>query len=126
MVSETRVVLTVSDYAAAVRTFTEGLGLDVVEEFSERGPGCVLEAGVATIEILSEGHSDYVDELETGQRQKQNVRIALRVGDTESATSRLVALGAEIIGPPDQTPWGSVNSRVGYAGLQMTLFAETG
>lgn len=124
MVTETRLVVTVADYEETVALFRDGLGLDVVEEFSERGPGCVLAAGSATIEILSEGHAAYVDELETGQVQSASMRVALRVEDTGSATDRLVSLGAGELGPASPTPWGSVNSRVEWAGLQLTLFSE--
>ena len=45
--------------------------------------------------------------------------------DAEGATSRLTDAGADLIAPPTQTPWDSLNSRLtGPAGLQLTLFEE--
>jgi hypothetical protein len=37
----------------------------------------------------------------------------------------LVAAGAELVAPPTETPWRSLNSRLeAPAGLQITLFEE--
>lgn len=122
MVVETRVVLAVADYPATV-SFFESFGLEIIEEFEESGPGCVMAAGRATVEILSQGHSGWVDEVETGTDQAQSFRLALQVPDTAAATARAVSAGGTVVGAPALTPWGSVNARVGAPnGLQLTLF----
>ena len=51
--------------------------------------------------------------------------MALQVDDADAATTSAVAAGAELIAPPTQTPWRSLNSRLaGPAGVQLTLFQE--
>ncbi|MGH2383243.1 MAG: VOC family protein, partial [Candidatus Limnocylindria bacterium] len=53
------------------------------------------------------------------------MRVAFEVSDSAAATDRLVAAGAELIAPPVETPWRSLNSRLGApAGLQITVFQE--
>lgn len=50
---------------------------------------------------------------------------AFEVADAEGVTDELVQAGAELIAPPTETPWRSLNSRLsGPAGLQLTLFQE--
>ncbi|HEX2843898.1 MAG TPA: VOC family protein, partial [Candidatus Limnocylindria bacterium] len=47
------------------------------------------------------------------------------VADGAGMTDRLVDAGAELIASPRETPWRSLNSRLGApAGLQITLFEE--
>lgn len=40
-------------------------------------------------------------------------------------TNRLTAAGAELIAPPTETPWRSLNARLqGPADMQLTIFTE--
>ena len=41
--------------------------------------------------------------------QNQNICLAFTVEDMEKAYERVLALGARIIEPPTQRPWGAVN-----------------
>jgi len=55
-VRELRLALTVEDYDQAVAFYRDGLGLPVVESFEgPDGGGVVLDAGRATLELLSVG-----------------------------------------------------------------------
>jgi lactoylglutathione lyase len=51
--------------------------------------------------------------------------VAVEVEDTPAVTARLADAGAQVIAPPTQTPWNSLNARLAApAGLQLTVFAE--
>ena len=56
------------------------------------------------------------------------MRVAFEVADTRATTARLVDEGgAELVAPPTETPWRSLNARLeGPAGLQLTVFQELG
>ena len=62
-VRELRVALTVEDYAEAVRFYRDVLGLPVTYEWEEEtGSGAILDAGRATLELLSVDQTGLVDE----------------------------------------------------------------
>jgi hypothetical protein len=47
------------------------------------------------------------------------------VTDAVATTERLTAAGAELVAPPVETPWRSLNSRMeAPGGLQITAFQE--
>ena len=67
-VRELRVAVTVEDYEAAVRFYRDALGLPVIEEWADTtGSGAILDAGRATLELLSVDQTDLVDEVEVGR-----------------------------------------------------------
>lgn len=99
------------------------------EEFfvaSEGGALVVaLQAGRATLEIVNRAQRRLIDELEVGRPVSREVRVAFEVTDAAAATDRLVEAGAELVAPPVETPWRSLNARLeAPAGLQITLFEE--
>ena len=128
MVRELRVVVTASDYDAALRFYRDVLGLQ--ERAAYTSPGgrvTILEAGRATLELADPGHAAYIDEVEVGRRVAGHIRVAFEVDDSRSMTETLEAAGAAVIAEPTITPWNSLNSRLeGPAGLQLTLFSELG
>jgi lactoylglutathione lyase len=119
-VRELRLALTVTDYDQAVAFYRDVLGLPVTESWEgPDGSGAVLEAGRATLELLSVTQAELVDRVEVGSRVAGPVRIALEVADSVETARRLVAGGAE----PVVTPWGHRNVRVRAPdGMQLTLF----
>ena len=127
-VLEMRLVVTAPDYGAALAFYRDVLGMREIGAFSSPGGQVtILDAGRATLEIGHPGHAAYVDEVEVGRRVAGHVRVALQVGDAAAATDAAVAAGAELLAPPTETPWRSLNSRLeGPAGLQLTLFEELG
>jgi catechol 2,3-dioxygenase-like lactoylglutathione lyase family enzyme len=123
-VHELRVALTVEAYERALEFYRDALGLPVVEEWDEPGAqGAVLDAGRATLEILSAGQAARVDEIEVGQRVAGPVRLALEVDDSAKVAAELVAAGGELLAEPVVTPWSHRNVRVRAPdGMQLTLF----
>jgi lactoylglutathione lyase len=125
-VSELRLVVTASEYDAAVRFYRDVLGLPQVDDFSSpNGQVILMDAGRATIEIVDTRQAEYIDEVEVGRRVAGPIRVALRVRDAAKTTNDLTAAGATVLAEPTVTPWNSLNARLAApAGLQLTLFEE--
>jgi lactoylglutathione lyase len=123
-VRELRVAVTADDYDEALRFYRDALGLPVVESWeNEEGSGAILDAGRATLEVLSRSQVEYVDEVEAGGQSSGPVRFALEVDDSVEAAERLEAAGAERLGGPVVTPWQHRNVRLRAPdGMQLTLF----
>jgi lactoylglutathione lyase len=121
MVRELRVAVTVSDLDEAVRFYRDALGLPVMEEWDG---GVVLDAGRATLELLSSEHAELIDRIEVGERSAGPVRFALEVDDSEATARKLTAAGAKLLGGPVVTPWSHRNVRLRAPdGMQLTLFS---
>jgi lactoylglutathione lyase len=125
-VLEMRLVVTAPDYEAALRFYRDVLGMPEIAAFtSENARVAILDAGRATLELADPPHAAFVDQVEVGRRVAPHLRVALQVADGKAATALALAAGAELIAPPTETPWRSLNSRLnGPAGLQLTLFEE--
>ncbi|HET7855959.1 MAG TPA: VOC family protein [Gaiellaceae bacterium] len=124
-VRELRVALSVKDYAEALRFYRDALGLPVLEAWeNEGGSGAVLDAGRATLELLSVDQAELVDQVEVGRKDVAGpVRLALEVDDSEATAERLAAGGAERLADPVVTPWRHRNVRLRAPdGMQLTLF----
>jgi catechol 2,3-dioxygenase-like lactoylglutathione lyase family enzyme len=125
-VTQLRVVLTVADFDEAVAFYSDTLGLAQLADWSsENGRVILLDGGRATIELFDERQAESVDRIEAGRRVSGPVRLAFGVPDSEATARRLVAAGAEEVGPPVTPPWGGHNARVRAPdGMQLTLFSE--
>jgi predicted enzyme related to lactoylglutathione lyase len=125
-VRQLRLVVTASDYDAALTFYRDVLGLKEVGAFTgEHGAVTILDAGRATLELSDPAHADYIDSVEVGRRVAGHLRVAFEIDDAEATTRRLEAAGAAVIAETTRTPWGSLNSRLeAPAGLQLTLFQE--
>jgi lactoylglutathione lyase len=123
-VRELRLAMTVENYDEARRFYGDVLGLPVIEEWSQlTGSGAILDAGRATLELLSVDQSDLVDRVEVGELVSGPIRLALEVEDSESTAKALVAGGAQTVAGPVVTPWLHRNVRVRAPdGMQLTLF----
>lgn len=123
-VRELRVALTLEDYEQAVAFYRDALGLPVRMSWDEpEGKGTILEAGRATLELLSREQAELIDRVEVGRRVAGPVRLALEVEDSERTAEELVEAGAELVAPAIETPWGDLNARVRAPdGMQLTLF----
>ena len=123
-VRELRVALTVDHYDDALRFYRDMLGLPVVQVWDEpSGAGAVLDAGRATLELLSTAQAELVDRVEVGERVAGRVRLALGVDDSAGAAETLAEGGAELLGGPVVTPWAHRNVRLRAPdGMQLTLF----
>ncbi|MFN8530009.1 MAG: SDR family NAD(P)-dependent oxidoreductase [Anaerolineae bacterium] len=116
-------VLRVDDVDHTAALYRDGLGMPVIEEWTQTGHGYLLDAGRATLEIVDAVQAADVDRIEAGSPQGQRVRLALEVGDVNAAREQLAAYGAQALAGVVDTPWGHRNQRVqAHDGLQMTLF----
>jgi lactoylglutathione lyase len=128
-VRELRVAVTIEDYDAALRFYRDALGLPVVESWDdgEGRSGAILDAGRATLELLSVAQTELVDQVEVGEPGISGpVRLALEVEDSAMTATALADAGAEFLGDPVLTPWGHRNARLRAPdGMQLTLFTVT-
>jgi lactoylglutathione lyase len=127
-VRELRVAVTVEDYDRAVAFYRDVLGLPVVQAWDTlSGSGAILDAGRATLELLSVQQAELVDRVEVGERVAGPVRLALEVEDSEQTAGKLVAGGALLLAQPVVTPWSHRNVRLRAPdGMQLTLFTVLG
>lgn len=124
-VRELRFAYTVENYDEAVRFYRDVLGLPVIQEWDEpTGSGAILDAGRATLELLSVSQSELVDRVEVGELVSGPVRLALEVEDSDETAKALASAGAQKIGGPVITPWSHKNVRLRAPdGMQLTLFS---
>lgn len=128
-VRQLRIVVEADDYEQAVAFYRDALGLKVEEAYEGDGDASVtiFSAGRATLEIANPAQKAMIDHVEVGRPVAPHIRLAFEVPDTGRATDALEKAGAEVIAPPVQTPWRSLNSRLSApAGVQLTLFQELG
>ncbi len=124
-IRELRLALTVENYDELVRFYRDVFGLPVIEAWDNpTGRGVILDAGRATLELLSVDQTELVDRVEVGAAGASGpVRLALEVADSEATAEALVAAGAERVGGPVVTPWRHRNVRLRAPdGMQITLF----
>jgi catechol 2,3-dioxygenase-like lactoylglutathione lyase family enzyme len=124
-VEELRVVVATVDFEGALGFYGDVLGLPVRSSWErETGSGAILDAGRATIELLSPKQVEQIDEIEAGRAGVSGLlRIALEVDDSVAVAVRLAAAGAEQVAQPVVTPWGDRNVRLRTPdGIQLTLF----
>ncbi len=126
-VIQMRLVVEAEDFDRAVTFYRDVLGLPEQAAFEAEGDArvAILDAGRATLELANPAQKRMIDEVEVGRPVAPRIRVAFEVDDGAAATDRLVAAGAELIAPPTETPWRSLNSRLqAPAALQITLFEE--
>ncbi len=126
-VLQMRLVVEVDDFDAAVAFYRDALGLPEQAAFQGEGDArvVILDAGRATLELANSAQKRLIDRVEAGGRESNRIRVAFEVLDSTAVTDTLAAAGAEVIAPPTETPWRSLNSRLHAPGdLQLTLFQE--
>ncbi len=126
-VLQMRLVVEAEDYEEAVRFYRDVLGLREEGSFDgEDGAHVtILDAGRATLELANPAQKAFIDRVEVGRPVAPKFRVAFEVADAATTTQALVAGGAELIAPPVETPWRSLNSRLeAPAGVQITVFQE--
>ena len=130
-VKQLRLVLETDDLAAAVAFYRDALGLGELESYD--GPDgarvVILSVPTATLELANPAQVRYIDEVEVGRSASRpyalSVRVAFEVVDAESVSAHLQSAGAQLVAPPTETPWRSLNARLeAPGGLQITAFQE--
>lgn len=128
-VRQLRLVVEATDYDEALRFFRDVVGMPQQAAYQGEGDArvAILDAGRATLELANPAQTRMIDDVEVGRQTGVRLRVAFEVDDTAARTERLVTGGAELVAPPVETPWRSLNSRVeAPAGLTVTLFQELG
>ncbi len=128
-VRQLRLVVHAEDYDEALRFYRDVLGMPEQEAYAGDGGALVtiLDAGRATLELANTAQVEMIDRVEVGRRVAPRLRVAFEVDDVAGVTEELVRAGAELVAAPTRTPWDSLNARLeAPAGLQLTLFEETG
>ena len=127
-VLQMRLVVEADDYEEALRFYRDVLGLRQAEAYEGEGGArvAILEAGRATLELANPAQKRMIDEVEVGRAGvAPKYRVAFEVRNTAAVTDELVDAGAELIAPPVETPWRSLNARLAApAGVQITIFQE--
>jgi predicted enzyme related to lactoylglutathione lyase len=126
-VLQLRLVVEAEDFDRALTFYRDVLGLPEQAAFEAEGDArvVILEAGRATLELANPAQKAMIDRVEVGHPTAPRIRVAFEVTDAAGMTTKLVEGGAELIAPPVETPWRSLNSRLDApAGLQITLFEE--
>lgn len=122
---ELRLAVTLENYDEALRFYRDVFGLPVIQEWANpTGSGAILDAGRATLELLSTDQTELVDEIEVGRGGVSGpIRLALEVEDSAATAEQLVEAGAERLSEPVVTPWSHRNVRLRAPdGMQLTLF----
>lgn len=132
-VTQLRLVVETDDYEQALVFYRDVLGLSELEAFEGDGGArvAILSVPTATLEIANPAQVRLIDRVEVGRPTSRpstlSVRVAFEVADAVAVTDRLEAGGAEVLAPPTETPWRSLNARLeAPGGLQITAFQELG
>jgi uncharacterized glyoxalase superfamily protein PhnB len=132
-VTQLRLVVETDDYEQALVFYRDVLGLPELEAFEGDGGArvAILSVPTATLEIANPAQVRLIDRVEVGRPTSRpstlSVRVAFEVADAVAVTDRLEAGGAEVLAPPTETPWRSLNARLeAPGGLQITAFQELG
>lgn len=128
-----RLVVETDDYDAALAFYRDVLGLPEQESYAGDGGArvAILSVPAATLEIANREQVRMIDAVEVGRDVSRlstlSIRVAFEVADTAAVTDTLEAAGAEVIAPPVETPWRSLNARLeAPGGLQITAYQELG
>ncbi|UFH53403.1 VOC family protein [Spirosoma sp. KNUC1025] len=126
-VKELRLILTVENLDELINFYRDTVGLETSKEWHEEaGNGIILDAGLASLELIDAKHAARIDQIEVGERVSGPVRIALRVTEPiTSATATLIEGGASSVAPPTTAPWSEVSRVQAPDGMQITLFATS-
>jgi len=89
------------------------------------------EVPTATLELANPEQVAFIDRVEVGHPVAHpyplTVRVAFEVPDAAATADRLEGGGAELVAPPVETPWHSLNARLeAPVGMQITVFQELG
>ena len=128
-VRQMRLVVTADDYDEALAFYRDVLGLPELGVVRRRGrprhdPGRRASHARADRSAARRLHRSRRGRRARGRAHSSGFR-GRRL--PRSLTRRLEAAGARVLAEPVRTPWNSLNSRLeGPAGLQLTLFQETG
>ena len=113
-VLQMRLVVETADYDEAVAFYRDVFGapIELAIDGDHGESVTIFDVGRATLELSNPAQVAMIDEVEVGRQVAPRLRVAFEVADSRSATDDLVSAGAELIAPPVETPWRSLNSRL--------------
>ena len=90
-----------TDLAASVGFYREGLGLELVEEWSDLGRGSILRLTAdSEVELIE------VEELADPPEPRTTVGLQVREDEVDTIYQRLEAAGVRLKAPPRVRQWG--------------------
>ncbi|MEO9327187.1 VOC family protein [Gordonia aurantiaca] len=125
---ELRICLKVKDIDEAVRVYREGLGMEIVDEWTHPAGqrGVLFGVVPAAVELFDEAQWELVDDAELGRQVSgdHTLRVEVRdVDEIESLAEILAGVGVSRDGEVTKTPWEQNCLRMSTAeGEQLTLF----
>ncbi len=123
---ELRLILTVENLDEVINFYKNEVGLKESLSWDEdTGKGIILEAGLASLEIIDRNHKDFIDQMEVGRAGVSgDIRIALNFGGklTEKSEFLTQTGAAKKIGEITKAPWSNVMRIEDPNGMQITLF----
>ena len=91
-------VIMTDRFDESVAFYRDGLGLELLEEWTEHGHGAVLSAGGhARVELI---------DTEVSDKPSATTFMGIQVDDVEAVHGRLVSIGASVRGEPIAKQWG--------------------
>ena len=94
-------VIPTEDLAAVLPFYRDGLGLEVVEEWTELGRGALLGVSDDTeLELIE------LDEVVRPPEPRMGLGLELDDAQVDEIYERLVRLGFRVKGPPELRAWG--------------------
>ena len=94
-------VLPTDDLAAVLPFYRDGLGLEVVEEWTELGRGALLRVSEHTeLELIE------LDGVQRPPEPRMGMGLELDDALVDEIHDRLVRLGFRVKGAPERRPWG--------------------
>ncbi len=125
---ELRVCLKVKDIDEAVRVYRDGLGMEIVDDWTHPAGqrGVLFGVVPAAVELFDEAQWELVDDAELGRQVSgdHTLRVEVRdVDEIESLAKVLADVGVSRDGEVTQTPWEQNCLRMSTSeGEQLTLF----
>jgi uncharacterized glyoxalase superfamily protein PhnB len=92
-------VVPTTQLAESIRFYREGIGLELLEEWSDMGRGALFRASDdARVELFEMNEARHAPE--------PRVALGLQVEETDAVFARLTRLGVTTKAPPRVRPWG--------------------
>jgi len=100
-------MLSVADMAASVRFYRDGLGGVVVYQFPPEGEPGFLTLAFGTAEMgLGVLGDNPIHGRQLRPASGHRIELCLNVDDVDAAVTELEAIGAPLVLPPTDQPWG--------------------
>jgi predicted enzyme related to lactoylglutathione lyase len=83
----------------SLRFYRDGLGLELLEEWSDMGRGALLAAS-------DDAQVELIEMADVPATAEPRVGLGLQITGVDGVYARLTSAGAEVKAPPRERPWG--------------------